>query len=58
MEVVGRSIDLDQWRHHTAMQCLIINDLKDSTLTVDKINQFGLRPPAFLQEFNKVGEYY
>ena len=47
-----------KWRHHTPSQILITNDLKLSKLSVDKITQFGLRPPEFLKLFNKVSDYF
>ena len=47
-----------KWRHHTPSQILITNDLKLSKLSVDKITQFGLRPPEFIQLFNKVSDYF
>ena len=53
-----RSLDMDEWRQHTANQVLVLDDLKLSKLSVDKITQFSLRPPEFLKVFDKVGEYY
>ena len=53
-----RSLDMDEWRQHTANQVLVLDDLKLSNLSVDKITQFSLRPPGFLKVFDKVGEYH
>eukprot|EP00957_Ditylum_brightwellii_P168630 12834788-Ditylum_brightwellii.AAC.1 len=33
---------LPMWRHHTASQLLIIDDMKLSKISVDKITQFSL----------------
>ena len=53
-----RSLDMDEWRQHTANQVLVLDDLKLSKLSVDKITQFSLRLPKVLKVFDKVGEYY
>jgi len=55
---VRRNNDLAQWRQHTPNQLLILNDLKLSKMSVDKINRFSLRPPEFLELSDNVGAYY
>jgi len=50
--------DMDEWRQHSANQVLILDDLKLSKISVDKITQFSLRPPEFLKVFDKVGDYF
>eukprot|EP00957_Ditylum_brightwellii_P179314 13660803-Ditylum_brightwellii.AAC.1 len=39
---------LPMWRCHTASQLLIIDDLNLSKMSVDKISQFLLQQPEFL----------
>ena len=46
-----RSVGLDEWRQHSASQKLILDDLKLSKISVDKVTRFGLRPPEFLHFF-------
>ena len=46
------------WRCHTANQNLLLDDVKLSKITIDKVTQFGLRPPEFLKLFSKLGDYY
>ena len=38
-------IDIDEYRLHTQNQLLILNDLKLSKISVDKITKFGIRSP-------------
>ena len=53
-----KSLDLDDWRLHTPNQLLILDDLKLSKVSVDKVTQFSLRPPELRSLFNKLGNYY
>ena len=53
-----KAIELEDFRLHTPKQVLILDDLKLSKLSVDKITQFSLRPPEFLQLFNELGNYF
>ena len=45
VEVFWRLLDIDRYRLHTKNQLIILDDLKLSKFSVDKITQFGLRPP-------------
>ena len=59
MDVARRSIGgLQAWRQMTPSQLLIVDDLKLSKLSVDKVTQFSLRPPELIKLFNQLGEYY
>ena len=53
-----KAIELEDYRLHTPKQVLILDDLKLSRLSVDKVTQFSLRPPEFLQLFNELGNYF
>ena len=57
VEGFRRQLDLDDSRLLTMSQLLILDDLKLSKLSVDKITQFGLRPPE-LRFVDKVGDYF
>lgn len=57
-EAIRLDIEVDLWRNHTPSQVLIMNDLKLSKISVDKITKFGLRPPELLRLFDKVEHYY
>ena len=47
-----RSLGLEGYRIHSENQLLILDDLKLSKMSIDKVTQFSLRPPEFLQLFN------
>ena len=49
--------DLPDWRTHSANQNLILDDIKLSKISIDKVTQFGLRPPEFRGLFNMLGNY-
>ena len=57
IDVFRRSLHLNEWRMMSQNQLLIIDDLKLSKLSVDKVTQFSLRPPELLHVFDKL-EYY
>ena len=46
------------WRQFTPSQKLILNDVKLSKVSVDKVTKFCLRPLELLQLFNMMGDYY
>lgn len=46
------------WRNHTEHQRMIINDVKLSGVSVDKVTQFSLRPPELLKIFDHLEGYY
>ena len=52
------SLGLNYHRLHTANQLRILDDLKLSNMSIDKVTQFGLRPPEFVNLFDTLGEYY
>ena len=51
-------LDIDEYRSHTQNQLLILDNLKLSKISVDRITQFDIRPPELRQLFNKLGYYY
>lgn len=53
-----RQNDMEEWRLYTNNQLLILDDIKLSNLSVDKVTQFSLRPPELLQICDKLGDYY
>ena len=52
------ALQLDAWRYHTDSQLLILDDLKLSKITIDKVTQFSLRPPELMNLFDMLGNYY
>ena len=52
------SLGLNDHRLHSVNQLLILDYLKLSKMSIDKVTQFGLRPPEFLKLFDSLGEYY
>ena len=52
------TMNFDTGRLQTASQNLIIDDLKLSKISVDKVTQFGLRPPELRKIFTKLGNYF
>ena len=57
-QVRSNKDNLQQWRQHTINENYILNDLKQSGLSVDKITQFSLRPPELRSTIDMVGNYY
>ena len=49
---------LDDWRYHTDSEILILEDIKKSKLSIDKISQFSIRPPELRCLIDQVGNYY
>ena len=49
---------MEEWRLHTDNQLLILDDLKLSNMSVDKVTHFRLRPPELLQICDKLGDCY
>ena len=52
------SVMSGNWRQFSCSQKMILNDMKLSKVSVDKVTKFGLRPPELLQLFNKMGDYF
>ena len=52
-----RLLRLDEWQMLSENQLLILDDLKMSNMSVDKVTQFGLRPPELKFICNKLGDY-
>jgi hypothetical protein len=57
-DIVRCSVIDEEWRQHTDSEKLILEDLKLSTMSVDKISQFSIRPPELRYLFDQVGNYY
>ena len=39
------TLELDEWQNFTGNQLLIMNELKLSNMSIDKVTKFGLQPP-------------
>ena len=52
------SLSLDDYRLHNPSQIFILDYLKLSKLSVDKVTHFSLRPPEFFKLCDGLGEYY
>ena len=57
-DIVRRDMLLDDWRYHTDSEILILEDIKKSKLSIDKISQFSIRPPELRCLIDQVGNYY
>ena len=49
---------LPNWRQHSINDKLLMNDIKQSGLSVDKVTQFSLRPPELRGTIDMVGNYF
>ena len=58
IESFRRINNMESWRLHTDNQLLILDDIKLSKMSIDKVTHFGLRPPELLQICDKLGDYY
>ena len=47
-----------QWRQHTTNELIILNDASICHFLIDKVSQFGCRPPEFRYIFNSLGSYF
>eukprot|EP00957_Ditylum_brightwellii_P197896 15075897-Ditylum_brightwellii.AAC.1 len=52
------TMNFDTGKLQTPSQNLIIDYLKLSKISVDKVTQFGLRPPELRRIFTKLGNYF
>ena len=57
-DIVRREIITDEWRQHTDTENLILDDIKRSNISTDKISQFSVRPPELRYIIDQVGNYY
>ena len=53
-----RELCIDEWRNHPDNEVQILKDIKQSSISVDKISQFVGRPPELIYLFNSVEHYY
>ena len=58
MDYFRKEKNLCEWRMLTSKQNIIMDDLKLSKISVDRITQYGLRPPELLRFINMVEKYY
>jgi hypothetical protein len=49
---------LDDWRQISESETLVLEDIAGSTVSIDKITQFSVRPPELRSVFNQVGNYF
>ena len=57
-QVRSNKEDLPDWHQHPANERLIINDLQQSGISVDKVTQFFLRSPQLRSTIDTIGNYY
>ena len=50
--------ELTNWIQHYANKMFVINDLQQSGLSVDKVNQFSLRYPELQSTIDMIGNCY
>ena len=55
---IKEELNLPLWRLFTDSQIMILEGLKDSPLSVDKVTVFSVRPPELRHIFDQLGNYY
>ena len=55
---VRKALDLPKWRQHTDSELLILQGSLNTSISIDKITQFSLRPPELRFFFDQPGNYY
>ena len=55
---IRRELNFPPWRLFTDSQITILEGLKDSPLSVDKVTVFSIRPPELRHIFDQLGNYY
>ena len=55
---VRKALDLPEWRQHTDSELLILQGSLNTSISIDKITQFSLRPPELRFFFDQPGIYY
>ena len=53
-----RELSLLEWRKYTNNEVQILKDIQQSSISVDKISQFGVKPPELRYLFRKIEYYY
>ena len=56
--IIRQVLQLDQWRQHAPNQNLIMNYLKISNTSIDKVTQFFMHPPEFIGTIDSVRNYF
>ena len=55
---VRNTLDLPNWRQHTDSELLILQGSLNTSISIDKITKFSLRPPELRIFFDQPGNYY
>ena len=55
---IRQFLQLDQWRQHAPNQNLIMDNLKISNASIDKVTQFSMRPQEFIGIIDSVRDYF
>ena len=53
-----RDLFIEEWGYHTYNEVQILKDIKQSSISVDEISQFGVRLPELRYLFHSVEHYY
>jgi len=56
--IIREEKNFPEWRLHTDSQRLILNGLRQTDSSIDKITKFSVRPPELLKIFDQVGNYF
>ena len=57
-DIVRKDMINDEWRHHSDSERLILEDIKMSKISIDKITQFSIRPPELRYLIDQTGNYF
>ena len=55
---IRKLMDLPKWRLHTDSELLILQGSLNTSISIDKITKFSLRPPELRFFFDQPGNYY
>ena len=55
---VRQELGLEEFRQHSETELVLLEDLKQSKVSIDRISEFGIRPPELRLTFNSVGNYF
>ena len=57
LDVVRRSLQVPDWRCHNGSELLVLEGALKSSISIDKITKFSVRPPE-LRVIDRVGDYF
>eukprot|EP00957_Ditylum_brightwellii_P009272 701288-Ditylum_brightwellii.AAC.1 len=56
-DIARKQLSLPRWRQHTDTERILLQDLQESNISIDKVSQFSIQPTEFQYVFDKVENY-